>query len=172
MAQHQFSVFKIVSNCYYVRSAASLSPKDRYLFDKQSWWLIQYLIAANKICSFLWAHHCWSINLRFNKQPANANGIFQAPPLFQSAEYVKYAKIFGDYVWLIFIPTEDLGDPFLVILCLLKILATISWWFYAYWRSWWLVFVWKPYTAVFAYSYWFSSRILLQSLVCQTAYSW
>ena len=30
----------------------------------------------------------------------------------QSAEYVKYAKIFGDYFWLIFIPTEDLGDPF------------------------------------------------------------
>ena len=31
-------------------------------------------------------------------------------------------KIFGDYFWLIFIPTEeDLGDPFLLILCLLKI---------------------------------------------------
>ena len=42
----------------------------------------------------------------------------------QSAEYVKYAKIFGDYFWLIFIPTEDLGDLFLLILCLLKILAT------------------------------------------------
>ena len=43
----------------------------------------------------------------------------------QSAEYVKYAKIFGDHFWLIFIPTEDLGDPFLI-LCLLKILATHS----------------------------------------------
>ena len=42
----------------------------------------------------------------------------------QSAEYVKYAKIFGDYFWLIFIPTEDLGNPFLLILCLLKILAS------------------------------------------------
>ena len=42
----------------------------------------------------------------------------------QSAAYVKYAKIFGDYFWLIFIPTEDLGDPFLVILFLLKILES------------------------------------------------
>ena len=42
----------------------------------------------------------------------------------QSAEYVKYAKIFGDYFWPIFIPTEDFGDSFLLILCLLKILAT------------------------------------------------
>ena len=50
----------------------------------------------------------------------------------QSAEYVKYAKIFGDYFWLIFIPTEDLGDPFLLILCLLKILTTHSCRFYAY----------------------------------------
>ena len=54
----------------------------------------------------------------------------------QSAEYVKYAKIFGDYFWLIFIPTEDLGNQFLLILCLLKILATNSCSFYAYWRSW------------------------------------
>ena len=53
----------------------------------------------------------------------------------QSAEYVKYAKIFGDYFWLIFIPTEDLGDHFLKILCLLKILVTHSCRFYAYWRS-------------------------------------
>ena len=30
--------------------------------------------------------------------------------LGQSAEYVKYAKIFGNQFWLIFIPTEDLGD--------------------------------------------------------------
>ena len=30
-----------------------------------------------------------------------------------------------------FMPTEDLGDPFLLILCLLKILATHSCWFYA-----------------------------------------
>ena len=44
----------------------------------------------------------------------------------QSAEYVKYVKIFSDYYWLIFIPTEDLGDHFLLILCLLKILATHS----------------------------------------------
>ena len=44
----------------------------------------------------------------------------------QSAKYVKYAKIFGDYFWLIFIPTEDLGDHFFLILCLLKILATYS----------------------------------------------
>ena len=49
----------------------------------------------------------------------------------------KYAKIFYDNFWLIFTPTEYLGDPFLVILCLLKILATHSSWFYAYWRSWW-----------------------------------
>ena len=35
----------------------------------------------------------------------------------QSSEYVKYAKIFSDYFFLIFIPTEDLGDPFLLILC-------------------------------------------------------
>ena len=89
----------------------------------------------------------------------------------QSAEYVKYAKIFGDYFWLIFISTEGLGDPFLVILCLLKILATISSWFYAYWRSWRLIFVWKPSMAVFAYSYWFSMCVSLQSLVCQTTYS-
>ena len=33
-------------------------------------------------------------------------------------------------------PTEDLGDPFLKILRLLKILATHSCRFYAYWRSW------------------------------------
>ena len=32
----------------------------------------------------------------------------------QSAEYVKYAKIFSGYFWLIFIPTEDLGNPFLI----------------------------------------------------------
>ena len=49
----------------------------------------------------------------------------------QSAEYVKYSKIFGNYFWLIFIPTEDLGDRFLLILCLLKILATHYFWFYA-----------------------------------------
>ena len=80
-------------------------------------------------------------------------------------------KIFGDYFWLIFIPTEDLGDPFLVILCLLKILVSISCWFYAYWRSWRLVFVWKHSMAVFAFSYRFSTRVSLQSLVCQTTYS-
>ena len=49
-SQHQFSVLKIVStfqavsncsNCYYVRSAATLSSNDCYLFDKQSWWSIQ-----------------------------------------------------------------------------------------------------------------------------------
>ena len=69
--------------------------------------------------------------------------------VYQSAEYVKYAKIFGDYFWLIFISTEDLGDHSFLILCLLKILATHfkdfmptdilvthSWRFYAYWRSW------------------------------------
>ena len=44
----------------------------------------------------------------------------------QSTEYVKYAKIFGDYFLLIYIPTEDLGDQFLLILCLRKILATHS----------------------------------------------
>ena len=54
----------------------------------------------------------------------------------QSAEYVKYTKIFGDCFLLIFITTEDLGDPFLLILYLLKILATHSCRFYAYWRSW------------------------------------
>ena len=42
----------------------------------------------------------------------------------QSAEYVKYAKIYCDYFGLIFILTLDLGNPFLVILCLLKILNT------------------------------------------------
>ena len=42
------------------------------------------------------------------------------------AEYVKYAKIFGNKFGLIFIPTEDLGDQFLLILCLLKILVTNS----------------------------------------------
>ena len=57
----------------------------------------------------------------------------------QSAEHVKYAKIFGEYFWLIFIPTEDLGDHFFLILCLLKILATHSLRFYAYWRSWWRI---------------------------------
>ena len=68
----------------------------------------------------------------------------------QSAEYVKYAKIFGNYFladfytywrsWRPFLPdfmpTEDLGNPFLKILCLLKILVTHSCRFYAYWRSW------------------------------------
>ena len=39
----------------------------------------------------------------------------------QSAEYVKHAKIFDNYFWLIFRATENLGDPFLLILCLLKI---------------------------------------------------
>ena len=39
---------------------------------------------------------------------------------------------------LIFIPTEDLGDHFYLILCLLKIFATHSYRFYAYWRSWWV----------------------------------
>ena len=38
--------------------------------------------------------------------------------------------------WQFFIPTEDLGDPFFLILCLLKILVTDSCRFYAYWRSW------------------------------------
>ena len=33
-------------------------------------------------------------------------------------------------------PTEDLGDPFFLILCLLKILVTNSYQFYVYWRSW------------------------------------
>ena len=46
--------------------------------------------------------------------------------LGQSAKYVKYAKIFGGYFGLIFIPTEDLGDHFFLILCLLKILVTHS----------------------------------------------
>ena len=32
-----FQVVQIVSNCYYVRPAASLLPNDYYLFDKQSW---------------------------------------------------------------------------------------------------------------------------------------
>ena len=58
-------------------------------------------------------------------------------PTCQCAEYVKYVKIFSDWLWLIFIPTEDLGDQFLVILCLLKILAARSCWFYAYWWSRW-----------------------------------
>ena len=49
----------------------------------------------------------------------------------QSAEYVKYSKIFGYYFWLIFIPTEDLGDPFLLIYAYWR-----SCRFYAYWRSW------------------------------------
>ena len=35
-----------------------------------------------------------------------------------------------------FMPTEDLGDPFFLILCLLKILVTNSCRFYEYWRSW------------------------------------
>ena len=54
-----------------------------YLFDKQSWWSIQYLIAANKIRSFSCAHHCRSINLRFNTQSAaaTANGFFPALPM-------------------------------------------------------------------------------------------
>ena len=59
----------------------------------------------------------------------------------------------------------------MLILCLLKILATISCWYYAYWRSWRPVCVWKPSMTVFAHSYRFSRRISLQSLVCQTAYS-
>ena len=37
---------------------------------------------------------------------------FKFLPHVQSAAYVKYAKIFGDYFWLIFIPTEDLGNHF------------------------------------------------------------
>ena len=57
----------------------------------------------------------------------------------QSAEYIKYAKIFSDYFWLIFIPTENLGNPLLLILCPLKILVTHSCWFYDYWRFWWLI---------------------------------
>ena len=32
-----FKQFQIVSNCYYIRSAASLSSNDCYFFDKQSW---------------------------------------------------------------------------------------------------------------------------------------
>ena len=35
-----------------------------------------------------------------------------------------------------FMITKDLGNPFLLILWLLKILATHSSWYYAYWRSW------------------------------------
>ena len=56
----------------------------------------------------------------------------------QSAEYVKYAKIFGDYFFANFytyrrswqpflsdfMPAEDLCGPFLKILCLLKLLAS------------------------------------------------
>ena len=34
VAEHQFSVFKIVTNCYYVRSAASLLPNDYLLINK------------------------------------------------------------------------------------------------------------------------------------------
>ena len=60
-------------------------------------------------------------------------------PINHSAEYVKYAKIFGDYFWLIFIPTEDLGDHFFLIFFLLKILATHSSWIHASWRSWWRI---------------------------------
>ena len=56
---------------------------------------------------------------------ADPGGVVLIPEAIgQSAEYVKYAKIFGDYFRLIFRPTEDLGDPFLLILCLLKILAS------------------------------------------------
>ena len=32
--QHCLKLFPVVSNCYYIRSAASLSPND-YLFNKQ-----------------------------------------------------------------------------------------------------------------------------------------
>ena len=32
-----FQVVQIVLNCYYIRSAASLSPDDYYLFDKHTW---------------------------------------------------------------------------------------------------------------------------------------
>ena len=35
--QNCFKLFKIVSNCSYIKSAASLTPNDCYLFDKQSW---------------------------------------------------------------------------------------------------------------------------------------
>ena len=45
--QNCFKSFQVVSNCYYVKSAASLSPNNCYMFDKQSWCSIQYLIAAN-----------------------------------------------------------------------------------------------------------------------------
>ena len=54
----------------------------------------------------------------------------------QCAEYDK----FSEDLWLLilanFIPTEHLGEKFLPILCLLKILVTNSCWFYAYCRSW------------------------------------
>ena len=46
---------------------------------------------------------CWFLIEKFGKMCIALN-------MAQSAEYVKYAKIFGDYFWLIFIPTEDLGD--------------------------------------------------------------
>ena len=67
---------------------------------------------------------CWNLHFSTLVTPKSQ----QAPGLAtaQSAEYVKYAKIFGDYFWLIFIPTEDLGDHFFLILHLLKILATHS----------------------------------------------
>ena len=90
--QNCFKLFKIISNCYYIRSTASLLPNDCYLFDTQSWWSIQYLIAANKIHSFSWAHHCWSINLWFNTQSAtaNANGVFQALPLLTECPILEF----------------------------------------------------------------------------------
>ena len=69
------------------------------------------------VLSFKCCHHFTTWSLETTHGPRS---------LGQSAEYVKYAKIFGDYFWLIFIPTEDLGNLLLVILCLLKILATIS----------------------------------------------
>ena len=42
-----FSVFSKNFQVLLCQAAASLSPNDCYLFDKQSWCTIQYLIAAN-----------------------------------------------------------------------------------------------------------------------------
>ena len=65
---------------------------------------------------------------------------------YWSAEHVKYAKIFSNYFWLIFMPLEDLGDKFLLILCLLKILAS----------------QWRPILAVFFFvSFQFGKCIVL-----------
>ena len=59
------SVFSLFSRLFQVllhqisSRPGSLSPNDCYLFDKQSWCTIQYLIASTRPTD------CWSINLRF-----------------------------------------------------------------------------------------------------------